>query len=242
LDVRLSLLQNAVRLGRRVGLDVQTVKRHPNLTDFLANRQVDLVLDVGANTGQFAQRLRTFGYRGEIISFEPLATAYETLKRVATRDTKWRACNLALGAVSEERILNVSESTDFSSLLKATDYAERFHSSARVVATQIVRVEPLDGLGLELAGRRAFLKIDTQGFEREVLEGARAAISQFQGVLMELPIRYLYEGVWSVSQAIDYMAGLGFAIAQVTPVNVDPLDPVSCVEIDCLFKLLSDVT
>ena len=239
LSFRLSFIHWATRQARRLGIDVQTVKRHPGLFEFLASRNVDLVLDVGANTGQFAQRLRHFGYRGEIVSFEPLTTAYNVLKRASDRDPRWVARNVALGAASEERILNVSEYTAFSSLLKNTDYAEKFDSGARVVRTESVRVEPLDGLGLDLAGRRSFLKIDTQGFEREVLEGARSVIGQLQGVLMELPIRPLYEGVWSVSQAIDYMLALGFVIAQIAPVNVDPYDPVSAVEIDCLFKRLA---
>ncbi len=80
------------------------------------------------------------------------------------------------------------------------------------------------------------LKIDTQGFEREVLEGAQKTLSLVKGVLLELPIVNFYEGTWSFSEALDYMVARGWLLAQVEPVGYDPQDGVSAVELDCLFR------
>ena len=83
--------------ARRYGLDVREASKHPNLVDFINDRKIDVVLDIGANSGQFGKKLRGFGYRGTIISYEPTSSVFKHLEEIAKSDDKWTARNFAIG-------------------------------------------------------------------------------------------------------------------------------------------------
>lgn len=218
---------------RLTGFDL--VRPQPGLFDFMVSRQIDVVLDIGANTGQFGARLRRLGYQGEIVSFEPSAADHAVLAATAARDGRWRTHPVALGAETGRAVLNVSEASVFSSFCALTAAATAFDPRASVAHREAVEMRRLDDLPLA-EGTRPLLKIDTQGFERQVLDGASQMLKRVHGVLLELPIVQLYQNTWRLAEAIDYMAGAGFVIAQVTPVNYRREDPVSLLEIDCLFR------
>ena len=94
----------------------------------------------------------------------------------------------------------------------------------------------MDHVFAELPQRAAaFLKIDTQGYERQVLLGASECLSDFVGVQVELPVIHLYEGTWRFHEAVAYMSQRGFEISNIVPVNYDRTDTASLVEVDCIF-------
>jgi len=205
--------------------------------DFLRSRNIDLVIDVGANVGQYAKGLRKDAYAGWIVSFEPIAAAYKELAALADKDAQWKAMNMALGDNEGLANINVSQSPVFSSILPQLPAATKFDSEARVVRCESIRIARLDDVFAELPRRKAaFLKIDTQGYERQVLLGAHKCLSSFLGVQMELPIMHLYEGPWKFHEAVAYMSDLGFEISNIMPVNYDQTDTVSLVEVDCIFR------
>lgn len=110
------------RFIRATGYDI--VKWHPIAADVAARRRlldgfgIDVILDVGANAGQFAVSLReSMGYRGEIVSFEPLPDAFAHLRSFAVQDPAWEAHNVALGEADGELTLNVSKNRVSSSFL-----------------------------------------------------------------------------------------------------------------------------
>jgi FkbM family methyltransferase len=212
------------------------VHRMPSLVDFLASRAIDVVLDVGANTGQFAKILRNDGYRGRIVSFEPTAGPFAELAAAAARDPLWEVHKNALGSVTSRADIHLSENSVFNSIADLSAYALEFDPEARVVGMETVDVirldDFLDGANIE----RTFLKIDTQGFERQVLDGSPRLLECCPGVLLELPVNHLYEGVWSLGDAINFMSTKGYSISQVRPVAPLHHDPVSTVELDCLFR------
>lgn len=220
---------------RRFDLDVVRASFSRNEMEYVADRNIDAVLDVGANIGQFATSLRRKGYEGKIISFEPLSSAFQSLSDAAESDDKWEVHNFALGSVSEQATINVAGSTVFSSLLPSTNAAAAFTGTAISERTEVIEVRTLDEILSEESGN-ILLKIDTQGFEKQVLEGARQTLPGLKGVLMELPIIHLYEGTWQFHEAVAYMARAGFVPAQIHPVNFHPLDKVSLVEVNCLFR------
>jgi FkbM family methyltransferase len=125
----------------RRGLEIRS-SPHPG--KFLESRKIDVVLDVGANIGQFGRDLRDEGYRGLIVSFEPVKSAFETLKSVADSDVAREAHNFALGSAPARTSIKVSESTVFSSLLEQTPEAQRFDGSSKVLREEIVEVQRLD--------------------------------------------------------------------------------------------------
>jgi FkbM family methyltransferase len=223
--------------ARRYGLDVRESSKHPNLADFLKDRNVDVVLDVGANSGQFGQKLRGFGYKGAIVSYEPGASAFAYLERLAKEDGNWSAYNFAIGAESGELKINISANSKFNSALSPRRNAHEVYSGISTDGFEIVPVRTLDQMAAGYNGN-VLIKIDTQGFERQVIEGGRNTVARSKGVLMELPIISLYNGSWHLSEGIEYMNKIGFVPTQIDPVNYHPVDRQALVEIDCLFRPL----
>lgn len=207
----------------------------PSQSSFLKSRDVDLVLDVGANRGQYASGLRREGYRGRIHSFEPVSTAFAKLARLASGDRQWETFNHAVGAEPGTAEIQVSKNSVYSSIQPHTDMIADFSYKSAVVSTEQVEVKTLESYASDPA-ERIFLKIDTQGFERNVLDGARPIMGKVVGIQLELPIEHLYEGVWSFREAIDYMDDLGFTPAQFRQVNPIHNDKACAIEFDCIFK------
>ena len=203
--------------------------------DFVVDREIDIVLDVGANVGQFGKSLRASGYRGKIVSFEPIPSVHKILAEKASADGNWETHNFALGEVATETTINVTDYSTFSSILPQTMAATQFDDTATVTHAEAIKVGTLDDCCPVLTGN-PLLKIDTQGYERQVLEGARHVLPKMKAILMELPIIRLYEGVWQFHEAIEFMAEIGFVPAQIHPVNYHSADAVSLVEVDCLFR------
>jgi len=104
----------------------------------------------------------------------------------------------------------------------------------------MVQVVRLDDILSSLCGTNFFLKIDTQGFEQEVLAGSSGSLPKMLGIQLELPIVHLYDGTWSLSEAFAFMSANGFVLSQVRPVNYSPQDPASLVEIDAIFRRYDD--
>ncbi len=225
------------KIVKHFGFEIR--RTEPDLIDYITNRGINIVLDVGANVGQFGELLRLKGYTGKIISFEPVHAVYQTLAAKAAADGDWDANNFALGAKSEQTMINVSQSSVFSSILPATRAAARFDKQAIVASVEEIVVKRLDDLSLDRSSH-ILLKIDTQGFEKAVLEGGQHLLPTMKGILLELPIVHLYEGTWQFHQAVEYMSQAGFVPAQIHPVNYHSADYTSIVEVDCLFRPRDD--
>ncbi len=211
------------------------LSRTPNEQAFLSSRQVDLVLDVGANRGQYARGLRSQGYAGRIHSFEPIKAVYEKLAASAAGDPLWDVSNCAVGAAPGRADINVSDYTVYSSIRPTTDLGTSFSKHAGVVRVESVEVTTLDGYDVG-AAQAVFLKIDTQGFEREVLAGAGALLKRCVGLQLELPIEHLYKDVWSFNEGLAFVDNLGFVPAQIRMVNALHDDKASALEFDVIFR------
>jgi FkbM family methyltransferase len=215
------------------GIDL--CRSSPNIVDFLTSRRIETVYDVGANVGQYGSMLRTYGYTGQIISFEPVDGPYRELSKTAASDSKWKVCNFALGNERGKSIINVSDDTVFSSILPQSAAAHSFDRRSCSTYQQEIEVLTFDEV-FGASNERAFLKVDTQGFEKQVLAGSANSLDRILGVQMELPVLHLYEGVWDMTTAIRFMADRGFMIGLLEPVNFNPNDRCSLVEVDCVFR------
>ena len=223
------------RLLRALGYDVQ--RRKPDLVDFLDARQINLIFDEGANSGQFGTELRACGYSGSIISFEPASEPFKDLTSLTLNDPKWTAHNFALGDSTGHTKLNVSKFNTFSSLRPQTKNAAAFEENSAVSHIEEVEMFRLDDIYKLQVSDRPFLKIDAQGFEQQVLVGASELLNSILGVLMEIPVVHMYEQVWSFEEALRFMRSTGFVLAQIKPVNcLWRQDSVAISELDCLFR------
>ncbi|WP_425229468.1 FkbM family methyltransferase [Sphingomonas sp.] len=197
----------------------------------------DLVLDVGANNGQFGKELRAFGYRDRIVSFEPLAIAHARLTSTACNDDKWMvAPRGALGAARGTANIYISGLQASSSLLTM---AARHHEAAPGSATigqEHVEVETIDRLGPALAHgcSKVFLKIDTQGFELEVLKGAEDMLSRIDCVLLELSLVELYAGQPLWREVSAWIEARGFTMTGLNQAFIDPTS-FRTLQIDGIF-------
>jgi FkbM family methyltransferase len=227
------------RIGRaiygRLGLLHLGKRRVRDLVDFIDDRGIDVVIDVGANIGQFGRSLRESGYRGRIVSYEPIASAFQALSKAARGDSKWEVHNCGLGATKGVARLNVSELSVFSSILDSTKVASLHDKRIAVDHVEEIEIRTLDEVAAGIQGK-ILLKVDTQGYERQVIEGGRQTLPRLAGIMLELPIIHAYEGVWQFHEAIKFLDDAGFVPAQITPVGYHTVDKVSAVEFDCLFR------
>jgi FkbM family methyltransferase len=186
------------------------------LVTLMEARRVSVVFDVGANNGQFATSLRKQGYTGRIVSFEPVATAFEELSRVAASDTFWEAIRTALGSSAGELPMNIaSNRAASSSFLPMLDAHHEAAPEVHYRATETVPVARLDDLSSTMLEPHdvLLLKIDTQGYEREVLAGGQETLRRAEVVLMEVSFVELYAGSMLVAETLDLMESAGFVLA-----------------------------
>jgi len=185
---------------------------------------IDLVFDVGANTGQFAREIRDGGFKGRIVSFEPLSVAYKALTAAAAGDPMWsvhKRC--ALGDREGSVKLNVAGNSVSSSILEmAAAHAAAAPDSVYVGHEQTALLT-LDSIAQKYLGgsHRPFLKMDTQGFEWQVLTGAEQTLPSIRGVLCELSLVLLYEGQPLWRDMVDRLAAAGFTLWAFQPGFMD---------------------
>ena len=192
----------------------------PRLVDMLARHEVTLVLDIGANIGQYAAALRASGFPGRILSFEPLSAAHAELARAAAADRDWVvAPRSAVGAGIGTLTINVSANSDMSSALRfSADAQDRFDSD-RAIGTEISPMTTVDSIVAEHAkpDDRILLKSDTQGYDLEVIRGAAPALQRIAGLQIEVSLCPIYQGQPDWRAIVDFLGRYGFEIHFVIP-------------------------
>jgi FkbM family methyltransferase len=227
-------------VAQRIGFDViRSESAIPALTTpaILRETGTTVVVDVGANSGQFGSKLRGEGYRGRIVSFEPMASAFALLAEKAAKDPAWTCVQVAAGAAPGEATLHVASNSASSSLLPMSGETIGAEPATATVAEEMVRVAPLDELvhDVLIGDDRVFLKIDVQGYEREVLEGAEETIRQVDAMQVELALVQLYEGQALIHELLSHLYDRGFDLVDLSPGFKDRRTG-QLLETDALFR------
>lgn len=238
-----SLLGRAGLTLRTVGRDrllevrgVDAEQRRVDRTDWMATEhlvglleryQIETVLDVGANEGQFGAALRQGGYRGRMISFEPASPTRARLTARAKGDSLWEVQGCALGATDETVELTLRSASTLTSLLAPDRTSELIAEEAwQAVGTEQVALRRLDTLWDELDlprdGRRVFLKIDAQGYDETVLAGANGVLDYLRGVQTEVAFLAIYQGDVSYHERLQSLERAGFALSGLFGVVWEP--------------------
>jgi FkbM family methyltransferase len=186
---------------------------------------INVIFDVGANDGQFAREIRQHGYRGNIISFEPLTSARKSLLSFASRDPGWQVHEQsAIGDQDGEIEIHISGNSVSSSVLPML----KSHSSAAVgsayIGSERVPIFKLDSIANRYLEKNSnlFLKIDTQGYEWQVLNGASETLKQAHGVLCELSLVPLYHEQRLWRDIVDQLDQQGFMLYALQKGFTDP--------------------
>ena len=202
---------------RKLGLEVHRYvppTPSPIISSF-RKFEVDLVFDVGANTGQFASEIRRSGYKERIVSFEPLSQAHTGLQQSSKGDPLWDVYpRCALGDHVGEVEINIAGNSQSSSILPMLESHRSAAPDSAYLGKEAVPIKTLDAVAGPLLknSRAAFLKIDTQGFEWQVFDGARETLPHIKGILVELSLVPLYEGQHLWLEIIDRLEAEGFTL------------------------------
>ena len=204
---------------RRLGYDITKISVTSNsslqLVKGFESFSIDLVLDVGANVGQFAKEIRNYGYTDEIVSFEPLSSAYAKISNACKGDPKWRVHKrCAIGDIDGETSINISSNSVSSSVLPMTELHTNASVGSSYIGSETVDISRLDTVGQEYISKskNTFLKIDTQGFDWQVIEGAQGVLSQIKGIHCEMSILPLYEGQHLWLDVIKNLEDMGYTL------------------------------
>jgi len=185
---------------------------------------IDIVLDVGANVGSYALQLREIGYVNKIVSFEPLSSALQSLKANSRRDQNWDVFNFALGDVDEKQTINISENSYSSSLLDMLPAHIKSAPQSYYRGKELIDIKKLDGIFDDLCSQHSnvYMKIDTQGFEHKVINGAESSLARINTVQIEMSIVPLYSGALLFDDMFRLMRDKDYTLIAIEPGFSDP--------------------
>ncbi|MEA5417272.1 FkbM family methyltransferase [Synechococcus sp. BA-132 BA5] len=182
---------------------------------------VDAILDIGANTGQFASGIREAGYQGQIFSFEPLSTAHSKLLINAEEDMLWHVVDrCAVGSNNGSAKINIAGNSFSSSLLPMLSLHEEAAPESVYMDQEECSVITLDTFIEHTFSDRSMtfgLKIDTQGYEHRVIQGLRSCSENIKVIVCEMSLRPLYDDGISMPDLCRQLSSLGFRCVALGP-------------------------
>lgn len=226
---------------RRLGRDliVYDHLHHPMAREakLLKTYNIDMVLDIGANTGQYAQELRALGYEGHIVCFEPMQIAFAQLNQWAKTDNKVTAVNTAIGESDGEIVFNIAGNSTSSSVLEMLPSHTDAVPESITKNKETVTITRLDTLFDQYckAHHKILLKIDTQGYEMSVLAGAESSLKKIQALQLEMSFVPLYEGQALFHEVYNYVLQKDFQIVDINPMFIHP-ETGEVLQVDAMFR------
>ncbi len=206
------------RFINKLGIDLVRF-HHPTPFNFytyvLGKIDTGLILDVGGNTGQFGQSIRSRGWTGAMISFEPLRQEYLELSNRASHDPEWEAFNFAIGDKDEQKQIHVAQNSQSSSFLDVASLPLDGGNAIRSDFATTVSIKRLDTAMETFAfdkTKRWLLKLDVQGYEPQVLSGANRALGHVHAIQCELVVTPTYSGQLNMHEMWDLLRGHGFSL------------------------------
>jgi FkbM family methyltransferase len=194
-----------------------------NTAKLILHNKIDLVIDVGANEGFYVEELRQNGYLGKVVSFEPLDDAFSILKMKADKDELWDTHQLAIGDYVGDALINVSGNSQSSSLLAMNELHLKNAPESRYIRQEKIQVDTLDNLFSQFESyRNIYIKIDVQGFGKQVMAGLRENLSKVKGLQVEMSFEPLYEDEETFFDQSSFLLSAGFKLKSIEPGFFDP--------------------
>ena len=229
------------KMLRRSGFELSrfSVEQSENarFISMLRANNVNLIFDVGANTGQFGVLMREIGFDGKILSFEPLSEARENLLKISRNDSMWQvALQSAIGEENGEIEINIAGNSQSSSVLDMLDTHVRAAPDSKYIGKEKVALRKLDTIAPDYMDSNSivFIKIDTQGYERQVMNGAKKLMSQIVGLQLEVSLVPLYKGQILFEEVLKILKTEGFNLWSISTVFSDP-STAQVLQVDATF-------
>jgi FkbM family methyltransferase len=207
------------------------------LHDFLVGLGVECIVDVGANVGHYGAMLRGIGFSGRLVSFEPASATFERLSQRAAPDPKWETWRMALGASEGEMPMRIFPGHENSTLAEVADFGHEWLPSAfrheRIEQVSLRRLDSLLEDGFVDTSIPTLLKLDTEGYDWQVIEGAGTRVSEFVGLQTELMVQPIWKNTPSIGESVTRLAAMGFEpVAFAVPNRAR----ISAIVVDGLFR------
>lgn len=181
---------------------------------WLSDYNFRTIIDIGANEGQFSDKIRTLFPNALIYAFEPLPEAFSRLQKNFDTDTRLRAFNIALGESEGEIRFYENQYSQSSSALEPGEGLAKNFSFAKEVKEINVQVDTLDRvLQSEKTELPLLVKVDVQGYEDHVLKGGIRTLKEASVILCEVSFVELYKGQKLFSDIFEFLNQLGFNYA-----------------------------
>jgi FkbM family methyltransferase len=206
------------KILNKVGYELQ---KYPNPNPDIIRRfriinryKINKLFDIGANCGSYAIKMRKYGYSNDIISFEPLKNAFDKLKIVSLGDSNWKIYNYAIGNSDSMGVINVAGNSCSSSILKMLPMHYKIVPESNYIDKEIIEIKKFDTIFSSFYNEEdnVMMKIDTQGYEQYVLDGANESLSRIKILQLEMSIIPLYENTMLLIETINYLENKGFQL------------------------------
>lgn len=212
-----------------------------DLIKTINSHKIDLIIDIGASTGKYAEMLRRFGYSNYIFSIEPVTESFKKLNINSSSDKKWIAKQFIISNEKKNKIkINVSKDFDNSSILNATDLHLKNYKGAKFLHNEEVESKTLDELMNNDIEKKnnMMLKIDTQGSEGDILKSGSELLDQFKLIQVELSIQKLYTNQNMWIDIIEYLRKKNFDVWNIIP-GYKQRDKGQLYQFDAIFYKLN---
>jgi FkbM family methyltransferase len=209
-----SLLKIKRRLNNFFGLEI--IKYPTNELDrrikLIDDYNINVIIDIGANIGQYGGEMRSLGFKGEIFSFEPMTEAFKKLEKNAKNDSLWKVFNCSIGEKDGQTTINVAKNSVSSSLLENLPQLTESAPRAKFIEKETIEIKKLDTIfeSLNIKNKNLYLKIDTQGYEDMVLQGAENSLQFIKGIQIEMSLIPSYKGAITFDMMKTKLNNLGF--------------------------------
>ena len=225
----------------KMNLDLVVFKPHlskeSSYITLLKHHDINVVFDIGANEGQYAEMLIRSGYKGRIISFEPQSLAYKKLKFNSSRSKRWIvAPRCAIGEKEGKAIINISKNSLSSSVLPILKTHTQAAPESKYKGKENIKMCKLDTIYHKYVDKtdNVFLKIDTQGYESNVLRGSVCFLKRIKGIQIETSLLPLYKNELLFKDVLNKIEKLNFGLWRIDPGFTDQRTGRT-LQVDCLF-------
>lgn len=222
---KLELYTGINQLLNRAGFDIRRfpVSAYRRLLKFLSDNNINDCFDVGANVGQYARLLRSSGFKGNIYSIEPQSTAFKILLKNASANKRWKAFHFGLGDKDGKSIINISKNSVSSSILDIHDYVVKVAPGTEYISKEEIQIKRLDTFLKEINFKeKFFLKLDAQGFEWKILEGAENCWDNIYALQVESSCVANYKDEKLFDEMKEYIQSRGFYLSSLESGFYDP--------------------